>query len=346
MRSATQWFSAVLLAGAIAGCGAAPQERESDLRVGYFPNLTHAQALVGMADGSFKNALGDKGTIKPFIFNAGPAVIEALFAGGLDLAYIGPNPAINGYVRSGGTALKIIAGATSGGAVLVVRPELHIQQPKDFAGRKIATPQLGNTQDVALRHYLLEHQLQTQDKGGSVQVIPMQNPDILTALVKKEIDGAWVPEPWGARLIVEGAGELFLDERTLWPGGKFVTANVIARTKFLREHPELVKRWLRAHVEVTEWIAAHPEEAKTLLNREIENYTGKKLKADVLNQAWSRLESAYDPLAGTLFTAADAGFSLGFLGKTKPDLSGLYDVTLLNQVLLEKKLPAVSVKKE
>ncbi len=324
--------------------GCAPQNPASGpvtLRVGYFPNITHAQAMIGVADGTFARALGDAAKIDAKVFNAGPSVIEAMFAGQLDLSYIGPNPAINGYVKSKGAALRIVAGATSGGAVLVVRGDAGINSPADFRGKKIASPQLGNTQDVALRAWLMKQGLKLTEQGGDTQVIPTANPDILTLFLKKEIDAAWVPEPWGARLVREANGKIFLDERDLWDKGQFTTACIIVSTKFLQEHPDVVKRWLAAHVELTQRINADPVAAKQKLNSEIERLTGKALAAAVLDDAWSRQTVTYDPISASLFGSADAAFKLGFLGETPPDLNGIYDLTLLNQVLKEKGLAQV-----
>jgi NitT/TauT family transport system substrate-binding protein len=232
------------------------------VRVGAFPNITHAQAMVGKANAWFEKALGPQAKIDWKSFNAGPSAIEALYSGALDMTYIGPNPAISGYLRSNGEALRIIAGATSGGAALVVRSDSGIQKAEDFHGKKIASPQLGNTQDVALRAWLKNHGLKTIDKGGDVQVVPLANPDQLTLFLKKELDAAWAPEPWATRLIREGNGRLFLDERTLWPNGKFVTASLVVSSKFLHDHPDVVKSWLKAHVELTEWINGHLPESK------------------------------------------------------------------------------------
>jgi NitT/TauT family transport system substrate-binding protein len=310
------------------------------MRVGYFPNITHSQALVGVARGDFQKALGSNVTLDVKIFNAGPSVIEALFAGQIDLSYIGPNPAINGYVQSKGEALRVIAGATSGGAAFVVRPDANIAKPEDLAGKNLASPQLGNTQDVALRAYLAEHGLKVAEKGGNVQVTPTDNAQILDLFRQKQIDGAWVPEPWASRLIVDGGGKLFLDERDLWPGGDFVTANIIVSTKFLKEHPDLVKAWLRAHVEVTQWELANPDQAKQISNDEIKRLTGKALAKEVIDGAWSRMRITYDPISVSLFKSADAAYTAGFL-KEKPNLSGIYDLKLLNEVLKEKGLPAV-----
>lgn len=316
-----------------------PDASGSSIRVGYFPNITHSQALIGVANGAFQQALGPNVKIDPKVFNAGPSEIEALFAGEIDLAYIGPNPAINGYVKSKGEALRIVAGATSGGAVLVVRSDSGITQASDFAGRRVATPELGNTQDVAMRYYLLSNNLTLQEKGGNIAVLPTQNAAILTLFLKGEIDAAWVPEPWGARLVQEGGGKILLDERTLWPGGKFVTAHVIASTKFLNAHADMVKKWLTAHVNLTQWIQANPGEAKKVANSEIARLTGKGLAPAVLDEAWQRMDVTYDPISSSLFVSADRAYQLGLLGKDKPDLSNIYDLRILNQVLAEANLP-------
>jgi NitT/TauT family transport system substrate-binding protein len=200
---------------------------------------------------------------------------------------------------------------------------------------------LGNTQDVALRSWLRNNGLKSTDKGGDVQVVPLANPDQLTLFVKKELDAAWAPEPWATRLIREGNGRLFLDERTLWPNGQFVCANLIVNTKFLKEHPDVVKNWLRAHVELTDWINGHLPEAKKTLNSQIQKETGKALPDAVLEEAFSRLQVTYDPLRASLLTSAKSAFDAGFLGRREPDLTGLYDLSLLNQVLSEKGKKAV-----
>jgi NitT/TauT family transport system substrate-binding protein len=307
------------------------------IRVGAFPNITHPQAMIGKANGAFEKALGPNAKIDWKTFNAGPSAIEALFAGAIDMTYIGPNPTISGYVRSNGEALRVIAGASSGGAALVVRDDTGIQKPADFHGKKVATPQLGNTQDVALRAWMNANGLKSVDKGGDVRVLPMANPDQLTLFLKKELDAAWAPEPWASRLIREGNGRLFLDERALWPKGQFVTANLIVSTKFLMEHPDLLKTWLRTHVELTDWINGHLPEAKKILNQQIQKETGKALPEGVLDDAFGRLLVTYDPLRSSLLTSAKSAFEAGFLGRKMPDLSTLYDLSLLNQVLSEQK---------
>jgi NitT/TauT family transport system substrate-binding protein len=306
------------------------------IRVGAFPNITHPQAMVGKANGWFEKAMGSQVKIEWKSFNAGPSAIEALFAGAIDMTYIGPNPTINGYVRSNGEAVRVIAGATSGGAALVVRNDSGIQKPEDFHGKKVASPQMGNTQDVALRSWLKIRGLKTADKGGDVEVIPIANPDQLALFLKKQLDAAWAPEPWASRLVHEANGSIFLDERRLWPNGQFVTANLIVSRKFLQQHPDLVKNWLRAHVELTDWIEQHPSEAKQLLNQQIQRETGKALPPQVLEDAYARMQPTYDPLRGSLLSAAKSAFDDGFLGRQMPDLSNLYDLSLLNQVLAEK----------
>lgn len=313
------------------------QDGVQTIRVGAFPNITHAQSMVGKANGWFDEAMGSRVRVQWTSFNAGPAAIEALFAGAIDMTYVGPNPAINGYVRSNGEALRVIAGAASGGASLIVRNDAGIHTANDFHGKRVASPQFGNTQDVALRNWLHNQDLKTTDKGGDVQIVPMANPDQLTLFLKKELDAAWAPEPWATRLIHEGNGRVFVDERTLWPNGQFVIGLLVVSNKFMKMHPDLVKNWIRAHVELTDWINAHPAEARKLLNDQIQRETGKALPAEVVEEACSRMQVTYDPLRAALNTAAQQAFADGFLGRTMPDLSSLYDLTLLNRVLAEKK---------
>jgi NitT/TauT family transport system substrate-binding protein len=284
--------------------------------------------------------LGSKIKIEAKTFNAGPEEIEALFADEIDIGYIGPNPAINGYIKSSGEALRVIAGATSGGASFVVRSDAGIKSAKNLSSKKLASPKLGNTQDVALRNYIVKNGLQTKDKGGQVEVVNAESADILTLFVKKEVDGAWVPEPWASRLVKEGSGKIFLDERKLWPKGEFITANIIVRKKFLDANPGLVKKWLKGHVEATSWINENKEEAKDILNAEIKVLTGKQLADDVLSSAFERLTVTNDPVKSSLFEAANSAFALGFI-KSK-DLKNIYDLNPLNNVLKEKGLEGIN----
>jgi NitT/TauT family transport system substrate-binding protein len=310
-------------------------------RLGYFPNINHAQALIGVGNGDFQKVLGNNIELKTLTFNAGPSATEALLANQIDAAYIGPNPTVNGYVVSEGKALKVISGVASGGAVFIVRNDSGIQSTKDFAGKKFASPQIGNTQDVALRKYLHDNGFNTKDKGGNVEVLPIKNPDILTLFLKKEIDGAWVPEPWGEKLVKEGNGRLFLDERSLWPEEKFVTANIIVNPEYLKNNPDVIKKFLEAHVNETQWINSHKEEALKTFNFELKKLTGQTIPDDQLKEAFSKLELTYDPLKETLIKSANDAFEIGYLGKIQPDLSGLYDLKILNEVLKEKGLQEI-----
>ncbi len=315
---------------------------EIKIRVGYFPNITHSQAVIGIANGTFKKSLGENVKIDSKVFNAGPSVIEAIFAGEIDLSYIGPNPAINGYVKSDGQALRIVCGATSGGAGLVILEDSGITKIEDFHNRRIASPQLGNTQDVALRGWLKDNGFKLKEKGGDVLVMPIANPDQLTLFLKKEIDAAWTVEPWVSRLIIEGRGKLFLDERSLWPNGDFVTTHIIVSKKFLDKHPDLVKKWIAAHVDLTNWINDNQTEAKKLLNAELKNLTGKLLSEKVLDDAFARFKITYDPIKDSLFKSAKWAFEQGFLGSNIPELSGIYDLSILNEVLKEKGLGQIN----
>ena len=336
---------AVMLALALVGCGSQSSSNSNGqitVHLGYFPNLTHAAAIVGVARGTFQNTLGSNAKLETKNFNAGPALIEALFAGSIDIGYVGPNPAINGYVKSHGTALRIIAGASSGGALFVVQSNERIQSPKDLANKTFATPQLGGTQDVALRYYLQQHGLKTVDKGGNVQILPTDNPNILTLFKQGKIDGAWVPEPWATRLVVEGKGKIFVDERTLWPAGRFVTTNVVVRTAFLNQHADIVNKFLQAHVATVAYIQANPESAKSIVNSEIKRITGKALSSKELDQAYTNLDITYDPLTSTLLQSADRAYSLGYLGSSQPNLNGIYYLGPLNQVLTSKGLAHVT----
>lgn len=311
----------------------------STVRVGYFPNLTHAPAVIGIKNGDFQKSLGNV-TLESHVFNAGPSEIEALFANQIDVAYVGPGPSINGYVKSDGD-LRVISGVASGGASFVVRNDAGIQSVQDFVGKKFSSPQLGNTQDIALRTYLLNNGYQTTDNGGSVTVQPASNSDIVTLMLKKSIDGAWVPEPWVTVLLHQANGKIFVDERDLWPGGKFVVTDIVVRTEFLNAHPDVIKKLLEANVDEINWINNNPDQARQEFNTALNQLTGKTIPDDQLKEAFSRLALTYDPIASSLYQEANDTYKVGFLD-SQPDLSGIFDLTLLNQVLDEKGLSEVS----
>jgi len=322
------------------------------IRVGHFPNVTHAQAVIahalsgraksGEGKGWFEERLGPDVKIQWYIYNAGPSAMEAIFADSIDLTYVGPNPAINAHLKSQGEEIRIVAGACSGGAALVVQSDGRIKTDADFRGKKIGTPQFGNTQDVAARAWLQSKGLHVTMTGGDAFVLPTANPDQLSLFQRGQLDAVWTVEPWVSRLVLEAGGQVYLDERSLWKetGGKYVTTHLVSSVKFLRDHPDLVKKWIAAHVELTQWINEHPDEAKKILNEEIAAETTKALPQATLDSAWKRLEVTYDPVRASLVKSAEDAYRIGFL-KNKPDLSRIYDLKLLNEVLRERGLPEV-----
>ncbi len=308
------------------------------LRLGHFPNVTHAQALLGRATGSYEKALG--GRIEWQMFNAGPSAVEALFSDSLDATYIGPNPAINGFAKSKGASFVIVAFAASGGAGLVVRRDAGIKSEKDFNGRTVATPQLGNTQDVAARCWFKAQGFKTIDQGGALNLLPLRNPDQLLMFQRKEIDAAWTVEPWISRLEQEGGGQLFLDERTLWPQGRFVTTVLIVRRAFLAQHRDVVERLVAAHVEATRIINADKAKASTVINEEIKRETMKALAEPVILSAMQRVDFSWEPLMAELELAARNAEAVGML-KCPDDLARLWDPQFISRYG-PSTVPAVS----
>ena len=313
------------------------------VRIGFFANLTHAPALVGQQLRLFEQNLNREGTqVEYVLFNAGPAVIEAMKGGAIDVAYIGPNPSITGYNSTNGTLLKVVSGATSGGAYLVVKP--GINTVADLRGKKIATPQLGNTQDVALRSWLKTQGLQTTVAGGGdVTVIPTENAQSLTLFKRGDIDGAWVPEPWASRLVLEAGAKVLLDEKTLWPpSGQYVTTNIIASQPFLNQYPGTVRSVLQANNTAIRYIAANVLKSKDIVQEQITKWTGKPLPDAVINRSWGNVRFTWDPLPLTLKQGADDAVSIGLLSLGSKGLSGIYDLRLLNSVLAASKARTVT----
>ncbi|WP_329297413.1 aliphatic sulfonate ABC transporter substrate-binding protein [Streptomyces sp. NBC_00659] len=301
-----------------------------EVKIGYFPNLTHATALVGVQEGLFQKELGGT-TIKASTFNAGPSEIEALNAGSIDIGWIGPSPSINGYTKSKGKSLRIISGSASGGVKLVVNPK-KIKSLKDVKGKKIATPQFGNTQDVAFLNWAAEQgwKVDAQSGKGDVSVVRTDNKITPDAYKSGSIDGAWVPEPTASKLVAEG-GKVLLDESDLWPDKKFVITNIIVSQKFLKEHPDVVEAVLRGSVKTNAWINTNPDKAKAAANAALEKLSGKALPAEVIDPAWKSIAFLDDPLASTLSTEAEHAVKAGLLDK--PDLKGIYDLAPLDKVL-------------
>ncbi|MFI9253796.1 aliphatic sulfonate ABC transporter substrate-binding protein [Streptomyces sp. NPDC053069] len=300
------------------------------VKIGYFGNLTHATALIGNQKGFFQKELGAT-EAKYQLFNAGPSEIEALNSGSLDIGWIGPSPAINGYTKSDGKSLRIIGGSASGGVKLVVDPK-KIKSLKDVKGKKIATPQLGNTQDVAFLNWVASQgwKVDAQSGKGDVSVVRTDNKVTPDAFKSGSIDGAWVPEPTASKLVAEG-GKVLLDESSLWPDKKFVITNIVVRQAFLKEHPKAVEAVLKASVEANKWINANPDQAKAAANKQLEADSGKALPAKVLDPAWKSIQFTNDPLAATLDSEAQHAVKAGLL--ENPKLDGIYDLTLLNKVL-------------
>ena len=314
------------------------------VRVGHFPNITHAQGVIGhglsrQGKGWFEQRLGPDVEVQWFAYNAGPTAMEAILARSVDLAYVGPNPAVNAHLKSRGEEIRIVAGACSGGAALVVQADGRIRSDSDFKGKKLATPQLGNTQDVAARAWLQSKGYRVTMTGGDVLVVPTANPDQLSLFQKGDLDAVWTVEPWVTRLELEAKAKLYLEESSLWPntGGKYVTTHLVSSVNFMKQHPDLLKKWIAAQVELTEWINANPAEAKKLFNAEIKAETTRALPQQTLDSAWKRLEVTYDPIRGSLLKSAADAHRIGFL-RERPDLSRIYDLKLLNEVLREKGL--------
>jgi NitT/TauT family transport system substrate-binding protein len=331
-----RWWSLVAFGVSLVSANGA-----EELRLGFFPNITHGQALYGKGTGDFEKAIGVK--IKWTAFNAGPTAIESLFVDAIDATYIGPGPTVNGYIKSRGEEFVIVAGAATGGAGLVIRKDSGIKSDKDFNGKVIATPQLGNTQDIAARSWFLEKGYKFREKGGKLSIVPLTNPDQMTMFKKKQIDGAWTVEPWLSRLELEAGAQVFLEEKDIWPEGKYVTTHLVVSRAFLVNKPELVKKLIAAHVEVTKKLQSDKAAAAKILNKQLKEETGKALKDETISRALQRVEFTWDPVPASLYKGAESAHRIGYLRKP-PKLDGIYSLTLLNQVLKEQALPVIAAR--
>jgi NitT/TauT family transport system substrate-binding protein len=311
------------------GCGGHREPAAGGrLRIGFFPNVTHAAALLLVERGELARQLSPM-TIEPKAFNAGPEAMEALFAGALDACFVGPAPAINGWLRSKGEALVVVAGAAADGAGLVVRPAANIHEANDLHHKKLATPQLGNTQDVALRTYLRDEHLTTRDRGGDVMVLPLANADSFALFKRGELDGAWVPEPWLSRLVDEAGGQLFVDERDRWPEHHFPTTLLVVTKALADEKPDVVRTLVAAHAANVAWMNAHPDDARRLADAALQKWAKKKLPEKVLADAWTRVRFTTDPMPAALRKQVADARVLGLLpssaGAQADSLAGLVD---------------------
>ena len=309
------------------------------LRLGFLANITHAPALVGLNKGFFTKNLGSGVTLKTSVFSSGTQETTALLAGQLDAAYVGPNPAINAWQKSSGKAIKIISGAASGGAALVVKPS--ISSASQLKGQKVATPSLGNTQDVALRYWLKQHGLTTtQTGGGDVAVTPIKpNSDAVLEFKSGQIAGGWEPAPYDAEMVADGGKEL-VNEASLWPAGKFVTTELVVTQSFLKAHASVVSNLLKGQVESVKYINANTSAAETAANAELTTLLGKGLKSSALAASFKEITFTNDPIASSLATDAKHAVAVGLLQPV--NLNGIYDLSPLNAVLKADGEPQVS----
>ena len=326
---------AIAVAVLVLGTQSANHEQENSVRVAFFPNIGHSIAIVGIEREIFSEKLGNQTIIKTRVFDSGPQVIEAMFANEIDIAYVGPGPAINGFLKSDGKSLKILAGTASSGVSLVVHPNSGIKSPKDFSGKKIAAPQIGNTQDISLRSFLYQNNLKPSEKGGTVYVINVVNPDIFTLFSKGELDAAWVPEPWATRLVQQLDGIRFFQEKDLWPDQKFSSAVLIVRSEFLEKHSDVVQKWVEAHVQTSDWINEHRDETEIIYNDFLKKHTGKTLPPEILHEAFSNLQITSDPIESSIYTFAERANTLGYLGREGYVLDGIFFTEPLNSVKKE-----------
>jgi NitT/TauT family transport system substrate-binding protein len=318
---------------------AAATSPATELKLGYFGNITHATALVGVQKGFIAKELGDT-KLSTQVFNAGPAAIEALNAGAIDATYIGPNPAINSFVKSKGESINIIAGAASGGAQLVVKPE--IKTAADLKGKTLASPQLGGTQDVALRAWLGKQGYKTNtDGGGDVAINPTENAQTLKLFQNGKLDGAWLPEPWASRLVLQAGAKVLVDEKDLWDGsltgkpGEFPTTILIVNKKFAAEHPQTVEALLKGHVEAVKWLNDAPAAEKaTEVNAALTEAAGKALPQEVIDRSLKNIVFTVDPLAGAFKKLLQDGVDAGTTKQA--DINGIFDLAKLNEVTGEK----------
>lgn len=310
------------------------------IRIGFFPNITHPQALVGRGSDIFKSEISNNYEIEWKKFNAGPAELEALLTGEIDIGYIGPGPAVNGATVSKGD-LKIIAGVSEAGAVLVKGKDTDIKDMKDLENKKVSIPQYGNTQDMVLRGLMKDNNLKDTGRGGNVKVVQSPNPDVKMLLEEGNIDAAFVPEPWGARLENEVGAKVVLDYDETWRNGDYSCAVIIAREEFVKENPEVIKEFLRAHVNATDYINNNSKEAMKIINSQIEELMTEPLERDVLKKSIDRINVTYDPNVDSIKAIVNLSEEVGYL-RTKPELTDVFNLNILNEILKERGIKEVN----
>ena len=320
----------VAIAMVVALNGGQEQSSQDKIRVAFFHSISHAAPIVGLENGIFESSIGQEIKIETKLFDSGPQVIESIFANSIDVAYVGPGPVINGFLKSNGNDIKILAGAASGGASFIIHPDSGLDSIENFDGKRIASPQISNSQDVSLRHYLASNNLQPVEKGGTVFVLNISNPDIYTLFAKGEIDGAWVPEPWATMLVEELDGVRLFNEENLWPNEEFTSVLLIARTDYLEKNPELVKNWLKSHEETIAWINANPDKSKSIFEGFLKKHMGKSLPTKIIDESFSNLTITSDPIKSSVLIFAERADSLGYLGRDGYNLDGIFYQSDLN----------------
>ena len=306
------------------------QINEDKIRVAFFPSIGHIIPIVGLEEKIFEKGIGEEKQIETKLFDSGPQVIESIFSGSIDIAYVGPGPIINGFLKSDGKDIKILSGAASGGASFIIQPNSGLESLENFDGKRIASPQISNSQDVSLRHYLESHGLKSVEKGGTVFVLNISNPDIYTLFAKGDIDGAWVPEPWATILVQELDGIRLFNEEKLWPNEEFASVLLIVRTEYLENNPETVQKWVESHEKTVTWINSNPNKSKSLFSNFLMDYMGKSLPTKIIDESFSNITITSDPIKNSVIIFAERADSLGYLGRSGYNLDGIFYNAVLN----------------
>ena len=306
------------------------QINQDKIRVAFFPSIGHIIPIVGLEEKFFEKGIGEEKQIETKLFDSGPQVIESIFAGSIDIAYVGPGPIINGFLKSDGKDIKILSGAASGGASFIIQPNSGLESLENFDGKRIASPQISNSQDVSLRYYLESHGLKSVEKGGTVFVLNISNPDIYTLFAKGDIDGAWVPEPWATILVQELDGIRLFNEEKLWPDEEFASVLLVVRTKYLENNPETVQKWVDSHEKTVTWINSNPNKSKSLFSNFLIDYMGKSLPTKIIDESFSNISITSDPIKNSVIIFAERADSLGYLGRSGYNLDGIFYDTVLN----------------
>ena len=306
------------------------QINQDKIRVAFFPSIGHIIPIVGLEEKIFEKGIGEEKQIETKLFDSGPQVIESIFSGSIDIAYVGPGPIINGFLKSDGKDIKILSGAASGGASFIIQPNSGLESLENFDGKRIASPQISNSQDVSLRHYLESHGLKSVEKGGTVFVLNISNPDIYTLFAKGDIDGAWVPEPWATILVQELDGIRLFNEEKLWPNEEFASVLLIVRTEYLENNPETVQKWVESHEKTVTWINSNPNKSKSLFSNFLVDYMGKSLPTKIIDESFSNISITSDPIKNSVIIFAERADSLGYLGRSGYNLDGIFYNAVLN----------------